>query len=45
LREKLGLPASKLMVLGIPVGYPDCDAPVNNLRTTREPLEKVAKFY
>jgi nitroreductase len=45
LREKLNLPASKLMVLGIAIGYPDWDAPVNKLRTTREPLDKMAKFY
>jgi nitroreductase len=45
LREKLGLPAAKLMVLGIPIGYPDWDAPVNELRTTREPLDTMAKFY
>ena len=45
LREKLNLPASKLMVLGIPIGYPDWEAPVNKLRTTREPLDKMAKFY
>lgn len=45
LREKLNLPASKLMVLGIPIGYPDWDAPINALRTTREPLDKMATFY
>jgi nitroreductase len=45
LREKLGLPASKLMVLGIPIGYPDWKAPVNKLRTTREPLETMVKFF
>jgi len=45
LREKLNLPASKLMVLGIAIGYPDWDAPVNKLRTTREPLDKMARFY
>ncbi|MBN1662407.1 MAG: nitroreductase [Deltaproteobacteria bacterium] len=45
LREKLGLPESKLMVLGIPIGYPDWDAPVNALRTTREPLDIMARFF
>jgi nitroreductase len=45
LRERLNLPASKLFVLGIPVGYPDWDAPVNELRTTREPLDQMAMFY
>ena len=45
LREKLNLPASKMMVLGIAIGYPDWEAPVNKLRTTREPLDKMARFY
>jgi nitroreductase len=45
LREKLNLSASKLMVLGIPIGYPDREAAVNKLRTTREPLETMARFY
>jgi nitroreductase len=45
LREKLDLPASKLMVLGIPIGYPDWEVPVNQLRTNREPLDKMARFY
>jgi nitroreductase len=45
LRKVLGLPDSKLMVMGIPIGYTDSSNPVNEFRTTREPLEKVAKFY
>jgi nitroreductase len=45
LREKLNLSASKLMVLGIPIGYPDWEAPVNKLRTTREAVEQMVKFY
>ena len=45
LRKMLGLPESKLIVLGIPIGYPDGNAPINQLRTTREPIDKVAKFY
>ena len=45
LRRILGLPDSKLIVLGIPIGYPDESAAINQLRTAREPIEKVAKFY
>ena len=45
IRKILGLPDSKLMVMGIPIGYPATDDPVNQFRTEREPLEKVANFY
>jgi nitroreductase len=45
LREKLGLPDSKMMVIGIPVGYPDPDYGANQFRTSREPFEKMVKFY
>jgi len=45
LRKMLGLPESKLIVLGIPIGYPDENASINQLRTTREPIDNVAKFY
>jgi len=45
LRKILSIPDSKLMVLGIPLGYIDSSNPVNQLRTMREPLEKVARFY
>jgi nitroreductase len=44
-RRVLGLPASKLMVLGIPIGYTDDSNPANQFRSSREPLEKVANFY
>jgi len=33
------------MVLGIPIGYTDDSNPANQFRTSREPLEKVARFY
>ena len=44
-RRVLGLPASKLMVLGIPVGYTDDTNPANKFRSSREPLDNVARFY
>jgi nitroreductase len=44
-RKILDLPASKLMVLGIPIGYTDDKNPANQFRSSREPLDKVAKFY
>jgi nitroreductase len=45
IRKILGLPENKLITMGIPIGYTDNSNPVNEFRTTREPLEKVARFY
>jgi len=45
LRKVLGIPDSKLIVLGIAVGYPDWHDPVNQLRSEREPLDNVSTWY
>jgi nitroreductase len=45
LRKVLGIPDSKLIVLGIAVGYPDWNDPVNQLRSEREPLDNVGTWY
>ena len=45
LRKVLGIPDSKLIVLGISVGYPDWNDPVNQLRSEREPLDNVSTWY
>jgi nitroreductase len=45
LREVLGIPASKLIVLGIAVGYPDWDDTVNQLHSEREPLDNVSTWH
>lgn len=45
LRNVLGIPDSKLIVLGISIGYPDRDDPINQFRSEREPLDRVAKWY
>ena len=45
LRRILGLSDSKLMVLGIGIGYPDWDFTLNNVSSLREPLENVTKWY
>jgi nitroreductase len=45
IRKELGIPADKLIALGISIGYPDWDNPVNKERREREPLDKVVKFY
>ncbi len=45
LRKILNIPDSKLIILGIPLGYIDSSHPVNEFQAMREPLEKVARFY
>lgn len=45
LRKVLEVPDSLLVVLGIAIGYPDWDDPVNQRRSAREPLIQVAKWY
>jgi len=44
-RELLGIPESKLIALGIPVGYPDTEAPVNTFERTREPLDTFTHWH
>lgn len=38
-REILSIPASKKLIIGIAIGYPDLDSQINRFRSTREPLE------
>jgi nitroreductase len=45
IRKVLGIPQTKLIALGIAIGYPDWDDPLNRSRTEREPLGNVAKWY
>ena len=45
IRKVLGIPESKLIALGIAIGYPDWDNPINKSRTNRELLKDVAKWY
>ncbi len=45
LREILGIPDSKIIVLGIAIGYPDWDDPANQFSSEREPLDKVTRWY
>lgn len=44
-RKVLGIPESRLIALGIAIGYPDWDNPINQSRTQREPLDSVATWY
>lgn len=45
LREVLKIPESKLLVLGIAIGYPDTEHPQFDVYSAREPLEKVATWH
>ncbi len=44
LRKVLEIPDSLLAVVGIAIGYPDSDDPVNQRRSAREPLDQVVKW-
>jgi len=45
IRKIVEIPESKLIALGIAIGYPDWDNPVTQSRTQREPVGKVVKWY
>ena len=43
-KDCLGLPSSKRIILGLSVGYPDRESPVNAYRTERSPIEEICHF-
>jgi nitroreductase len=45
LRNILGIQHSKLIVLGISIGYPKWDDPINQFNSEREALDNVANWY
>jgi len=45
LREVITIPESKLLVLGIAIGYPYTEALVNNFERTRDPLDTFVHWY
>jgi len=45
LRRILRLPDTKLIIIGISIGYPDWDASANKLRSERDSLDNVATWY
>jgi nitroreductase len=45
IRELLNIPDEKNIVIGIALGYPDTDSPVNRIISERAPLVEVARFY
>jgi nitroreductase len=44
LQKVLGIPDSKLFVIGIAVGYPDEEDQINSFRSEREPLDSLVKW-
>ena len=44
IKEYLDIAASKRLVLGLSIGYPDMDSPANGLRTSRSPVKEIAAF-
>ena len=45
IRKFVEIPVSKLIALGIAIGYPDWDNPATQSRSQREPLEKVVTWH
>jgi nitroreductase len=45
LRKALDIPESKIIFLGIAIGYPDWENPINQFRTEREPLESITTWH
>ncbi len=44
IKEFLGLPAGKRLVLGFSLGYPDPEAPANRFRTDRAPVAEFVRW-
>jgi nitroreductase len=42
LRKIVGIPESKCIIVGISVGYPDMEHPINWLKTNRERIDNIA---
>lgn len=43
--EVLDIPESKLVILALPIGYPNWSDPVNQIQREREPLENLAHWH
>jgi nitroreductase len=45
IREVLKILDTKIMVVGVAIGYPDLKNPVNQYTTDREPMDKLVSWY
>jgi nitroreductase len=43
-KQFLGIPGTKRLVLGISIGYPDLESPINKFRTDRVETDKILRF-
>ncbi len=44
IKEELNIKENKNIVIGVAVGYPDPDAPINQIKTPRVSLEKIVRW-
>ena len=44
IKELLNVPENKKLVVGIALGHPDLESPINRFKSYREPLEKVVRW-
>ncbi len=44
LREALGVPQSKKLIVAVAIGYPDWDFPANSFKSDREPVESIVHW-
>ena len=44
IKEELNIPENKKVVIGIAVGYPDPDAPINKPKSNRVPLSEIVRW-
>jgi hypothetical protein len=45
IRKVVDIPESKLIALGVAIGYPDWENPVNQRYTQRESLDSITRWY
>lgn len=45
IRQIIGIPESKKIVIGIAIGYPDWDFPANKVQSTREPFANITSWH
>jgi nitroreductase len=44
IKDELGIPDNKSVVIGAALGVPDWDAPVNRFKSTRDPLDRFVRW-
>jgi len=44
IKDELGIPDSKSVVIGVALGHPDWDAPINRFESSRETLDSFARW-